>query len=483
MSIGTRRAFLAAAPIPFVTWFRAFGQTPRGAPLVRHDAYGAAGQTMLVKYQTAVQKMKSAAPGDPVGWIFQWYTHFVNGNTTKAAELARIYPTPGPKKALAQEMWNTCQAHSGGDENNFLPWHRMFVYFFERIARKASGDPAFTLPYWNYSASGPNHGRIPPPFRKSGSSLFQANRNSGVNTGGPIDGSPPNGDLSLSALSEPTYVPSGGRQGFCMNLDANLHGNVHVDVGGSKNMGSVPYAANDPVFWLHHCNIDRLWASWNKNGGKNPTNLTDWLKTTFVFVDENGNRVAAAIKDFLDIAGLGYTYEAFEPAPLRFNPAAINAVITEAPQAVHRLRALTLRPVGDSLHNLEAVNPRPATGGQFSNLVKSLPAIGRLYLRLAGLSARTQPGVGYEVFLNMPEGTKGSARAAYQVGQVNFFDAVSHEGHSGSPKFFVFDITDVAKKIAAGGAAVAAPVVTISARGEADKQSSPAIGEVSVFAG
>jgi hypothetical protein len=38
------------------------------------------------------------------------------------------------------------------------------------------------------------------------------------------------------------------------------HGSVHVRIGG--NMGSVPYAGYDPIFWLHHANVDRLWANW-----------------------------------------------------------------------------------------------------------------------------------------------------------------------------------------------------------------------------
>jgi tyrosinase len=42
--------------------------------------------------------------------------------------------------------------------------------------------------------------------------------------------------------------------------ESQMHNGVHVWVGGM--MGSVPPAPNDPVFWLHHCNIDRIWALW-----------------------------------------------------------------------------------------------------------------------------------------------------------------------------------------------------------------------------
>ena len=71
-------------------------------------------------------------------------------------------------------------------------------------------------------------------------------------------------------------------------LDNGLHGNVHVLTGNGTNMGSVPFAANDPVFWAHHCNIDRLWASWNKDPNRVNPNTPSFLNQTFTFSDENG---------------------------------------------------------------------------------------------------------------------------------------------------------------------------------------------------
>lgn len=38
----------------------------------------------------------------------------------------------------------------------------------------------------------------------------------------------------------------------------NIHNNIHVTVGG--DMARVDYSAFDPIFWLHHCNVDRLTA-------------------------------------------------------------------------------------------------------------------------------------------------------------------------------------------------------------------------------
>ena len=54
----------------------------------------------------------------------------------------------------------------------------------------------------------------------------------------------------------------------------NLHNRVHVWIGGA--MADVPTAPNDPVFFLHHCNIDRLWALWQHKNPKefDPTTTT-----------------------------------------------------------------------------------------------------------------------------------------------------------------------------------------------------------------
>jgi tyrosinase len=46
---------------------------------------------------------------------------------------------------------------------------------------------------------------------------------------------------------------------FRANLETEIHNTAHDWVGGSL---ATPCSPNDPVFWLHHCNIDRLWAEW-----------------------------------------------------------------------------------------------------------------------------------------------------------------------------------------------------------------------------
>ena len=56
-------------------------------------------------------------------------------------------------------------------------------------------------------------------------------------------------------------------------LEGGIHDEIHFAVGGAIGdvggaMSDVPTAAFDPIFWVHHSNIDRLWAEWSCSGGK-----------------------------------------------------------------------------------------------------------------------------------------------------------------------------------------------------------------------
>lgn len=78
----------------------------------------------------------------------------------------------------------------------------------------------------------------------------------------------------------------------------NPHGGLHVWVGG--DMGRVPTAAYDPIFWLHHCNIDRLWYEWQKEHGDDtvPDDVRQFVCTPFSYTGEQT----------LSTVPFGYTY-------------------------------------------------------------------------------------------------------------------------------------------------------------------------------
>jgi tyrosinase len=486
----TRRSFMGGmAAIPFWFWFEKYAAADT-TPMVRHDVMSTEGQQMLRTYAQAVKTMSATAATDPRSWVFQWYTHAVKDTTDKQSEIARIFGSGSqPARSLAGDMWDTCQAHGEGeDENFFLPWHRMYVFFLERIVRSVSGDKSFTLPYWNYSDPNPaTHGILPAQFRTQSDPvyaiLYRRSRNSSANAGRAIDRGAP-GSLDLSALSESSYEPVGAAQGFCQALDMGLHGSVHVEVGNTQGMGSVPWAANDPIFWLHHCNIDRLWESWNKNGGVNPGG--SWNSGQFVFADENGNKVTGTIKDFLDISTLGYSYERLEPAPANFAPRRLGA----APPTLMRLAeqagpavALGTQPVRVVMQPPKSMTGTPPS---ISQRLSVLPPQKHLYLVLKDLRAAAQPGVMYAVYLDLPPNASPAQGRAHRVGTINFFEAVPHMRHTGmtsanaQPKFYGLMITPNARRLQSQGMLSESTSITIAPVGTPAARAKPVIGDISI---
>ena len=69
-------------------------------------------------------------------------------------------------------------------------------------------------------------------------------------------------------------------------------------------MANPDLAALDPIFWLHHSNIDRLWEVWLDCDPAHQ-NLTSayWLTgVTFQFYDATGTLVTMRTADVLNLA-------------------------------------------------------------------------------------------------------------------------------------------------------------------------------------
>ncbi|GAA2151946.1 tyrosinase family protein [Kitasatospora kazusensis] len=185
---------------------------------------------------------------------------------------------------------------------SFLPWHRRFLLQFEQALQGV--NPDVTLPYWDWTAD-----RTPTASLWGSDFLGGDGRRSDgqVTTGAfafsggkwPLKVSPDNrtflrramgrGVAELptraevnSVLALPDYDAApwnGSSEGFRNNLEGwrgvNLHNRVHVWVGGLMLTGMSP---NDPVFWLHHCFVDKLWAEWQSRHpgqGYLPADSTD----------------------------------------------------------------------------------------------------------------------------------------------------------------------------------------------------------------
>ena len=69
--------------------------------------------------------------------------------------------------------------------------------------------------------------------------------------------------------------PSATQYPAFRTMEGNPHGSAHTSFGGS--ISSIPTAARDPLFFLLHCNVDRLWAKWQRQFGRfNPAQAASY---------------------------------------------------------------------------------------------------------------------------------------------------------------------------------------------------------------
>ncbi|MBA2520302.1 MAG: tyrosinase family protein, partial [Chloroflexia bacterium] len=254
----------------------------------------------VASLRAGVAAMRARPATDPTSWIYQANMH-------------------GTTDTPALPEWSTCEHFN----YFFLSWHRMYLYWFERILRAASGDPLLALPYWNYSD--PAQRALPIAFRQpadASNPLFVTERNpvngpgTGINDGAQL---PAAAVLFADAFAFTNFSAADLSLSFSGEIEATPHGGVHVLVGGDTGlMRFFETAGRDPIFWLHHANLDRLWQRWLDPavGGANPpaSDLV-WMDTPYTFFDENGQPVVMTGKEIIDTVGqLGYRYDD-DPAP------------------------------------------------------------------------------------------------------------------------------------------------------------------------
>jgi tyrosinase len=133
----------------------------------------------------------------------------------------------------------------------FLSWHRGYLYYFERQLRTASNDPKLVLPYWDYYS----YASLPAEFTNASSTnpLYVARLNTNVRQA-----------LTLAPFSSTlTNFQRGQNYAFEPVLESGPHNPVHDIIG---NVMATMQSPTDPIFWLHHANVDRLWAAWINAG-------------------------------------------------------------------------------------------------------------------------------------------------------------------------------------------------------------------------
>ena len=146
----------------------------------------------------------------------------------------------------------------------FLPWHRAYLYFFELALRDQTPDGVLT--WWDWTSAASQSGGLPAAFadaRANGrpNPLYRTQVPPAARINGqprqtsrtPGQGSLPTQADVQAVLALPDFLDFQGQL-------EQLHNAVHVWVGGT--MGEIPWAAYDPIFFAHHCMIDRLWRLW-----------------------------------------------------------------------------------------------------------------------------------------------------------------------------------------------------------------------------
>ncbi len=68
-------------------------------------------------------------------------------------------------------------------------------------------------------------------------------------------------------------------------------------------MGKADTAARDPIFWLHHANVDRLWNRWLDDRNHTVPADTEWYAQEFPYYDENRQRVVLTVSAILELSG------------------------------------------------------------------------------------------------------------------------------------------------------------------------------------
>jgi hypothetical protein len=265
----------------------------------------------------------------------------------------------------------------------------MYLYWFERIVRRASGNYGWALPYWAWDSA--SERTLPTMFQNgtSLSQLYTVNRDPNINNG---SASLPAGDVSYASDFSTTVFSTPSQTGANDTFQDTPHGAVHVDVGGASGwMTSILTSAQDPIFYLHHANCDRLWQVWRANyGGSDPVNDATWTGKTYTFFNENGAAVTMTACQIINAAQqLNYVYQngptlSQETCP---SPAKPPCHIRILP---FPLQFAKIPPLGDQTVPISVPLSADARG-QLLKLAESRSEA--VYLQLSGVETAHQPGV------------------------------------------------------------------------------------------
>ena len=344
----------------------------------------------------------------------------------------------------------------------FLPWHRAYLYYFERILREAANDPSLALPYWNWT----ENPRLPAGFWGANNPLGDDTR-----------------EIGRDASANPRFVGRRvirdviGTRNFLTfagaastrsphfmiapgNLEDGPHNYIHNFVGGDNgNMQDPDRAARDPIFWLHHANVDRLWTRWvRKHPGRTTTNR-GWRQEEFSFFNRQGNRVRITTAEVLNTLDLDYRYDTQPTAAIEVRAAVMPAGFgaAEDPLGEPLFRAevpersvISSEPVTVTLEPSDRL--REGTGERRIVAEDVAQEATTLRLEVQGVAAPGNPSVGVLVFLDMPEADASiPPDDPHYVASFSFFQHEGGEEHEHGPTTHYINATPAIRRLMEAG--------------------------------
>lgn len=317
----------------------------------------------------------------------------------------------------------------------FLAWHRGYLYHFEKKIQELSGNASFRLPYWDYY-SDPN---MPAEFTNNTANnpLYVSGRtNTNVRAA-----------LSLHSF-ENRYVnfPTGQANAFEPEMERLPHNQVHNIIGEPWMLDLD--SPKDPVFWVHHANIDRLWAAWVAAGnGRNMPPASDnyWSgslpngrTSSGVNFKYGSTLTLERVKTINSRQHLAYDYDNTRmpttippaaPARPTRRPTGASLTTGSSDTAIALDENSVTLPVSVPANIVSTFNAFQSNGQALSSL--------RLAVVLANAqltSAGRRGGFGYSIYLNLPMRESSDAPVSHHfVGTVGPFEinSLSHEHGEG----------------------------------------------------
>jgi tyrosinase len=501
----------------------------------------------LLWYAKGVGAMQARKLSNPSSW---WFFAAIHGEYVGEQGFPGWgflpAPPPVPTSPLPSQSdqdlyWDQCQHQSW----YFAPWHRGYLLALEAQIRadviKLGGPTTWALPYWNYFGPGPEL-KIPPAFTQetlpdgSPNPLFVKARYGPRGDGDIfVPTSAMGGPVNQNCLSNDVYTGSdavtpppgfGGPQtGFSHsgrtsgNLESNPHNLVHVYVGGNAPDGQTyglmsdpGIAGLDPIFYLHHANIDRMWAVWNETlSHTNPTD-PNWLngpaaigERQFVMPWPNGPAWVYTPQQMNSLAQLDYTYDDLAAPAAAPAEAVLAKRLTRlgAPAAAARAQEGAAVNPGNNVELLGANHEALAIKGSgvrttvrldtdvrsrvSASLVNASEAAqpDRVFLNLENVRG-THDALVLNVYINIPEGTTPGDHPERFAGSVALFGlrraSLKDGEHGGQGLEFILDITKIVDDLHLENALDAdALQVSIVPHQPVPEQADVAVGRVSVY--